>query len=117
MTPPNTETRRAGNEATILVEDDIAANCNLLRETLEPRGYEVLFAHDGETALKLATQAQPDLILLDVMMPGWTGFETYRRLKQSEATRAISSAPTAAPCFSMKSATCPSRSGPICFGC
>ena len=75
--------------ATVHVVDDIAANRKLLRETLEPQGYEVLVAPDGETGLKVAEQARPDLILLDVMMPGWNGFETCRRLKQSETTRPI----------------------------
>ena len=74
---------------TILVVDDIAANRNLLRETLEPQGYEVLLAPDGESALKVAPRARPDVILLDVMMPGLNGFETCRRLKASEGTRAI----------------------------
>ena len=74
---------------TVLVVDDIAANRNLLRETLEPVGYEVLLAPDGETALKVALRARPDVILLDVMMPGIDGFETCRRLKQSDATRGI----------------------------
>ncbi|MBI2925268.1 MAG: sigma-54-dependent Fis family transcriptional regulator [Verrucomicrobia bacterium] len=74
---------------TVLVVDDIAANRNLLRETLEPVGYEVLLAPDGETALKVAQRARPDVMLLDVMMPGIDGFETCRRLKQAEATRSI----------------------------
>jgi DNA-binding NtrC family response regulator len=74
---------------TILVVDDILVNRNLLRETLEPRGYEVLLASDGETGLKVATRARPDVILLDVMMPGIDGFETCRRLKAAELTRPI----------------------------
>jgi len=69
--------------------DDIPANRNLLREILEPCGYEVLLAADGETALKVSQRAQPDLVLLDVIMPGKDGFATCRQLKQLEATRAI----------------------------
>jgi DNA-binding NtrC family response regulator len=76
-------------EATILVVDDIVANRNLLRETLEPQGYEVLLAPSGEGGLKAARRAQPDLILLDVMMPGMDGFETCRRLKQDALVDAI----------------------------
>src|SRR5215468_6649829 len=74
---------------TILVVDDIPANSNLLRSTLEPEGYEVLLAADGETALQLANRARPDVILLDVMMPGPNGFEICRRLKALEETRPI----------------------------
>jgi DNA-binding NtrC family response regulator len=79
----------AGGGATILVVDDIATNRNLLRETLEPQGYEVLLAGDGEAALKAAKRAQPDVILLDVVMPGLDGFETCRRLKQHPETSGI----------------------------
>src|SRR5438552_13546430 len=72
-------------QATVLVVDDIPANQKLLRETLEPEGYEVLLATDGPTALEVAQGARPDVILLDVLMPGLNGFETCRRLKQSDA--------------------------------
>lgn len=76
-------------EATVLIVDDVAANQNLLRQTLEPRGFEVLLASDGETAVKVAGRAKPDLILLDILMPGMDGYETCRRLKAAEATRGI----------------------------
>src|SRR5438046_2720946 len=62
-------------QATVLVVDDIPANQKLLRETLEPEGYEVLLATDGPTALEVAQGARPDVILLDVLMPGLNGFE------------------------------------------
>src|SRR6185369_9791782 len=77
----------AAERATILVVDDILANQKLLRETLEPEGYEVLMASDGTTALELTHTAHPDVILLDVQMPGLDGFETCRRLKEHDATR------------------------------
>lgn len=77
------------NGATVLVADDIAANRNLLRETLEPHGYEVLLVDNGETALKIAKRALPDAILLDINMPVLDGYETCRRLKEQEATRNI----------------------------
>jgi DNA-binding NtrC family response regulator len=76
-------------QASVLVVDDILANRNLLRETLEPQGYEVLLAPDGEAALRIAQEAHPDVILLDVIMPKLDGFETCRHLKQNETTRAI----------------------------
>src|SRR5437867_236319 len=75
--------------ATVLVVDDVPANRDLLRQTLEPRGYEILLAPDAESALRVAQRAQPDVILLDVMMPGVNGFEACLRLKESEATRTI----------------------------
>lgn len=76
-------------KASILVVDDIAANRRLLRDTLEPAGYEILLAPDGETALTVSQRARPDVILLDVVMPGLDGFETCRRLKEREETREI----------------------------
>ncbi|MEW6159477.1 MAG: sigma-54 dependent transcriptional regulator [Verrucomicrobiota bacterium] len=75
--------------ATILVVDDVAANRNLLREILEPNGYEVLLAADGSSAIKAAARAVPDVVLLDVMMPGVVGFETCRQLKANDRTCAI----------------------------
>src|ERR1051326_1980122 len=85
--PDNNNT--ALRQATVLVVDDIPANQKLLRETLEPEGFEVLLAGDGTAAIEVAQAAHPDVILLDVQMPGVDGFETCRRLKQSEATRSI----------------------------
>jgi DNA-binding NtrC family response regulator len=73
----------------ILIVDDVPANLAVLNGALEPKGYEILAASDGATALKLATKARPDLILLDVMMPEMDGLETCRRLKADEVTRDI----------------------------
>jgi DNA-binding NtrC family response regulator len=73
----------------ILIADDTPANLGLLTATLEPRGYEILAASGGEAALKIAARAKPDLILLDVMMPGRDGFAICRELKADEETRAI----------------------------
>src|SRR5436190_21808707 len=87
-TMPN-HTGTSHHQATVLVVDDISANQKLLRETLEPEGYEVLLASDGATAIEVAEGANPDIILMDVQMPGLDGFEACRRLKQVEATRAI----------------------------
>lgn len=69
--------------------DDIAANRNVLRQTLEKEGYEILMAPNGETALKVAATANPDVILLDVMMPVMNGFETCQRLKSDDSTQSI----------------------------
>jgi len=73
-------------KATILIADDIPANLNLLRETLEPEGYKILGAPSGEIALQIAARVIPDLILLDVVMGGIDGFETCRRLKSEPST-------------------------------
>jgi len=66
----------------ILLVDDIAANLDVLRETLQPEGYQLAVARDGATALKVAAHFVPDLILLDVMMDGMDGFEVKRQLKK-----------------------------------
>ena len=68
--------------AKVLIVDDTPENLKLLRQTLETEGYSILVATNGEAALKIVRRASPDLILLDVMMPGIDGFETCRRLKQ-----------------------------------
>lgn len=67
--------------ARVLVVDDIEANVRLLEAMLLVEYYDVVTAHDGETALRLAAERSPDIILLDVMMPGMDGFEVCRRLK------------------------------------
>ncbi|RVT97860.1 PleD family two-component system response regulator [Rhodovarius crocodyli] len=71
--------------ARILVVDDIAANRRLLEAKLQSEFYEVALAQSGEEALRQASGWSPDIILLDVMMPGMDGFETCRRLKADPA--------------------------------
>ena len=73
----------------ILIVDDEPANVDLLEQELADAGYKTLTARSGEEALAAAPHAKPDLILLDVMMGGIDGYETCRRLKAAEATRAI----------------------------
>ncbi|HEY9235421.1 MULTISPECIES: PleD family two-component system response regulator [Phenylobacterium] len=73
--------------ARILVVDDIEANVRLLEAKLTAEYYEVLTAHDGPTALALAAKEKPDIVLLDVMMPGMDGFQVCRRLKNDPETR------------------------------
>jgi two-component system, sensor histidine kinase and response regulator len=74
---------------TILIVDDTPANLGVLVETLGAANYRVMVAEDGEEALAQTVQTEPDLILLDVMMPGIDGFETCRRLKAREGTRDV----------------------------
>ncbi|MGV9010100.1 PleD family two-component system response regulator [Brevundimonas sp.] len=75
--------------ARILVVDDLETNVRLLEAKLTLEYYEVLTAMDGATALQIAGEERPDIILLDVMMPGMDGFETCRRLKADPVTRHI----------------------------
>ncbi|MBU0513199.1 MAG: two-component system response regulator [Proteobacteria bacterium] len=73
----------------ILVVDDDPRNRELLEALLTPLGYQTLMAENGEDALEQVRLHAPDLILLDVMMPGLDGFEVTRRLKGDERTRSI----------------------------
>ena len=77
------------NKGQILAVDDTPANLQVLVETLHDAGYTVATAIDGERALKRLEHYQPDLILLDVQMPGIDGFETCRRLKTDQNTSHI----------------------------
>lgn len=74
---------------TLLVVDDNPTNLSLLSELLDNAGFEVLVAVDGESAIEQLQFSLPDLIVLDVMMPGIDGFETCRRLKQNPLTQDI----------------------------
>ncbi|MEG4234950.1 response regulator [Microcoleus sp. Pol11C3] len=76
--------------SSILIVDDNPSNLDVLSEALAGSGWEILVAIDGETAIEQAEYSQPDLILLDVMMPGIDGFETCHRLKESPLTNEIS---------------------------
>jgi signal transduction histidine kinase len=73
----------------ILIVDDTPTNLQVLSESIRMVGWTTLVATDGETAIAQAEYAQPDLILLDVMMPGIDGFETCKRLKASPITQDI----------------------------
>ena len=72
--------------AKILVVDDTPANVKLLDAVLAPRGYTVLAAGSGEEGLALIEAERPDLILLDILMPGMDGYETCRRVREDPAT-------------------------------
>lgn len=75
--------------AEILVVDDTPANVRLLAEILWSEGYQVREAYDGETALEILGDHQPDLVLLDIMMPGLDGFDVCKRLKQNSRSAQI----------------------------
>lgn len=74
---------------TILVVDDEPRLVNLVRGYLEQEGYAVVTAGDGRSALFAARDHQPDLIVLDLMMPEMDGWEVYQKMKASEEMRDI----------------------------
>ncbi len=76
-------------QPSILVVDDTPHNLSILFDALTHYGYRVLTEQDGKSALEQVAYAQPDLILLDVMMPGMNGFETCRRLKADPVTAGV----------------------------
>ncbi|GAB4202796.1 MAG: hypothetical protein Fur006_56590 [Coleofasciculaceae cyanobacterium] len=77
------------NRGTILFVDDSPTALEVLFEFLTDAGFNVLIAHNGEKAIQLAQSDCPDVIFLDIIMPGMDGFETCRRLKVNESTRDI----------------------------
>jgi len=79
-----TETTR-----TALVVDDEAVARDFVRAILEPVGWKVIEAPDGPTALKTAAEQKPQLILLDVQMPGESGFSVFAELRENQATASI----------------------------
>jgi len=74
---------------TVLVCDDQQENLELLAASLGPLGYEVLPAKDGPTAIEIAHRRQPDVVLLDVMMPEMDGYEVCRALKSDHETQLL----------------------------
>ncbi|MDA0653001.1 MAG: PleD family two-component system response regulator, partial [Proteobacteria bacterium] len=75
--------------ARVLVVDDVPVNVKLLEAKLLVEYYEVVTAHDGVSALQVAHDQRPDIILLDVMMPGMDGYEVCRRVKADATTAHI----------------------------
>jgi len=75
--------------ARVLVVDDVLANVKLLEAKLTAEYFGVLTARDGKEALGIVERAHPDIVLLDVMMPGMDGFEVCRRIKQNPITHHI----------------------------
>ena len=77
------------DKAVILVVDDQPQNIELLEAHLEPQGYDILKAENGEEALEKLSNNQIDLVLRDVMMPGMSGFEVLEKLRANKKTRLI----------------------------
>ncbi len=84
-----TKDTNSTDKGAILIVDDTPTNLEILFDLLSNSGFTVLIAEDGETAIERAEYAPPDLILLDILMPGMDGFETCRRLKANSSTKDI----------------------------
>lgn len=85
-TPINNAGEKQGSASCILLVDDNALNLQVLYQTLDGKGYNLLVAKSGEDAIRIAQKAHPAVILLDIMMPGIDGYETCRRLKADPET-------------------------------
>jgi DNA-binding response OmpR family regulator len=85
-TPSMTE---AGGPRTILVVDDEATMLELIRAILEPAGYRLVEATSATRALDLLDEAQPDLVLLDVAMPGLSGFTACHEIRRRSRARVV----------------------------
>ncbi len=75
--------------STILIADDNVQNVELLQAYLDDLGCRVVTAHDGQETMEKVAEEEPDLILLDIMMPKVSGFEICRKLKADEGTASI----------------------------
>jgi adenylate cyclase len=73
-------------EPTVLVIDDLPQNTRLLEAILIPKGYQVVTAASGEEGLRALQERPPDLVLLDILMPGMDGYEVCRRIREDPAT-------------------------------
>ncbi|MEW6749705.1 MAG: sigma-54 dependent transcriptional regulator [Candidatus Latescibacterota bacterium] len=82
-------TGEAAGRARLLLVDDVPANLNVLCEMMHDEGYHISVAMSGSEALELAAQVVPDLVLLDVVMPGMDGYEVCRHLHAREATAQV----------------------------
>lgn len=75
--------------ALILIADDSPTDQHVLSRALQKHGFETLLARDGEEAIRLATERTPDVILMDIVMPGMNGYQATRQLAQNPATASI----------------------------
>jgi CheY-like chemotaxis protein len=80
---------KSTSPSKILIADDNHQNCELIDAYLSEEGYEISMAFDGQQTLDAVAKSQPDLILLDIMMPKMSGYEVCQRLKGDPETRKI----------------------------
>lgn len=73
----------------ILIVDDISTNVDILMQALEPEGYNIAVVQTGEKAVEVVPKLKPDIILMDVMMPGIDGFEACRQIKKIDSVKDI----------------------------
>jgi CheY-like chemotaxis protein len=77
------------SKAKILVVDDDASSLELIEAMLVPNGYEIITANDGSKAVAIIIEKKPDLILLDIMMPGLDGYSTLTKIKENKTISKI----------------------------
>lgn len=77
------------DKLTVLVVDDVPLNVLLIKKMLSQYTFQLKTANSGQTALDIIAQSMPDLLLLDLMMPGIDGFEVIRRLRADEKTKKL----------------------------
>ena len=77
------------SKAKILVVDDDAISLELMEAMLVPNGYEIITANDGSKAVAIIVEQKPDLILLDIMMPGLDGYSTLTKIKENKTISKI----------------------------
>ena len=82
-------TGESQQSSRILIADDNQQNCELLEAYLIDEGYDIFMTYDGQETLERVLESQPDLILLDIMMPKLSGYEVCQQMKQDETTRDI----------------------------
>jgi len=75
--------------STVLIVEDNDKNMKLARDVLQAKGYQTLEAITGEEGVKLAREKKPDLVLMDIQLPGINGIEAFRQIRAHENTRGI----------------------------
>jgi two-component system, cell cycle response regulator DivK len=75
--------------STVLIVEDNEKNMKLARDVLQAKGYQTLEALTGEEGVKLAKERKPDLVLMDIQLPGISGIEAFKQIRGNAATKAI----------------------------
>jgi two-component system, OmpR family, alkaline phosphatase synthesis response regulator PhoP len=89
MTGKTTMRDETQSPSRVLIADDNEQNCELLEAYLVSEEYEIQMAFDGQQTLDQTLEWQPDIVLLDIMMPKLSGYEVCQQLKQNDATSGI----------------------------